>query len=184
MDTRTHATGVPRLGNCVGYRNLKFFILTLIFSALCLTFTIAVMTRRFLFALRPIEDDNQDLFVKYDLPVIITFIGTFLLDCVLHVFLVFQLKLLATSTTTIELKEKKNHQDPFMRHRFRVAHTKFDKGWYRNVCDVMGPPWMWFLPTVVYGSGTYIETTDGSSQTSSPGERKGGDQSKTDDLLN
>jgi hypothetical protein len=44
--------------------------------------------------------------------------------------------------TTIELREKKNNDDPFIKHRFYVAHIKFDRGKWGNFLHVFGP---WYL---------------------------------------
>jgi len=54
------------------------------------------------------------------------------------------LYLTANAMSTIEYKEKKNVQDT--RHRFNVAHLKFDKGVYSNFLQVFGPLYMWLLP--------------------------------------
>lgn len=48
--------------------------------------------------------------------------------------------------TTIELKEKKNHEDETVRHRFEVAHIKYDNGYWANVRSAMGQPLMWLIP--------------------------------------
>eukprot|EP00469_Lotharella_globosa_P016604 CAMPEP_0167824602 /NCGR_PEP_ID=MMETSP0112_2-20121227/8888_1 /TAXON_ID=91324 /ORGANISM="Lotharella globosa, Strain CCCM811" /LENGTH=92 /DNA_ID=CAMNT_0007726589 /DNA_START=887 /DNA_END=1165 /DNA_ORIENTATION=+ len=60
--------------------------------------------------------------------------------------------------TTIELREKKNNSDRFIRHRFLVAHAKFDNGYWNNFTEVFGPPWMWLLPIFPGGKGTYLGT--------------------------
>jgi len=57
--------------------------------------------------------------------------------------------------TTIEMREKKNNDDAFVRHRFHVAHVKFDRGKWKNFIHVFGPWYTWLLPIHAGGDGTY-----------------------------
>jgi hypothetical protein len=89
-----------------------------------------------------------------------------------HIYLTFM------NMTTIEYREKKNHIDKAINHRFQVAHTKFDNGPYSNFLTVFGPPHLWLIPVAPdpLADGTYLsmnaylQTTDTDDGTSSQRE--------------
>jgi len=100
------------------------------------------MGPRLMDAFRPVI--NYSDFLLHDIPVIITSLFCLLIGVALTVFGSFHLYLTANAMSTIELREKKNVQET--KHRFVVAHLKFDKGVYRNLVAVLGPPYTWLLP--------------------------------------
>lgn len=131
--------------DCVGFRNYKFFLLVLIYAVLSMIFMIASMLPRFVNVFAPILDMNY--FLRRDLLIAITFVTASLLCLVLSAFLTFHLYLVCNAMSTIEYREKKNHGDADVNHRWAVAHIKYDKGSaYANMKHIMGEPYMWPFP--------------------------------------
>mmetsp|Transcript_14903 Transcript_14903/g.28367 ORF Transcript_14903/g.28367 Transcript_14903/m.28367 type:complete len:117 (-) Transcript_14903:284-634(-) len=88
--------------------------------------------RRLEYAFRPVT--NQTDFLLEDLPVFVTFLLCLFLFVALTMFFGFHMNLVLNAMTTIELREKKNNEDPYIKHRFYVAHIKFDRGKWGTSC--------------------------------------------------
>jgi len=85
-----------------------------------------------------------EFFIARDLMVILACSICLFITIALGIFLSFHLYLTINAMSTIELREKKNIKET--RHRFLVAHLKFDKGYYGNLTHVLGPIYTWLLP--------------------------------------
>jgi len=147
----------PWISNCVGFGNYKFFMLVLFYAILCTGFLLGAMLPRVVRVFDPIT--SQRNFVQYDLPIGVAYAACALVFIAVGVFFAFHLWLTLNAMTTIEYKEKRNHEDPDIRRKFQVAHVKFDKGHYHNFTDVFGPAYMWLLPIEadVQPDGTYSD---------------------------
>jgi len=144
----------PWISNCVGFRNYKYFLLALFYVIACLGFVLGVLAPRVGHAFRPITSTIK--FIAEDLLVLMVYLLCVMLFIAFSLFFTFHINLTLNNMTTIELKEKKNNGDRFIRHRFKVAHTKFDNGYWNNFTAVFGPVWMWLLPIFPGGTGTYL----------------------------
>jgi len=132
----------PWISNCVGFMNYKFFLLFLVYALSCSIFVLATSFIRLIHAFRPVID--IEFFMSRDLMVILSCTICLFITIALGIFLSFHLYLTVNGMSTIELREKKNFKET--RHRFLVAHLKFDKGYYGNLVHVLGPIYSWLLP--------------------------------------
>jgi len=132
----------PWIANCVGFMNYKFFLLFVVYGVICCIFILLTTGPRLMDAFRPVISYSD--FVLHDIPVIVISLFCLFIGVALTVFGSFHIYLTASAMSTIELREKKNVQET--KHRFTVAHLKFDKGFYRNLITVLGPPYMWLIP--------------------------------------
>jgi len=132
----------PWIANCVGFMNYKFFLLFLIYTVLACLYVVLTSFGRFYLAFRPVV--HVGYFLLHDIPIIIVFITCVILFFAVGIFLSFHLYLTGAAMSTIELREKKNVQET--KHRFNVAHMKFDRGFCGNIEHVFGPPYMWLFP--------------------------------------
>mmetsp|Transcript_22284 Transcript_22284/g.31160 ORF Transcript_22284/g.31160 Transcript_22284/m.31160 type:complete len:348 (+) Transcript_22284:148-1191(+) len=132
----------PWIANCVGFNNYKTFLLLLIYTILTTTFMIGSMMRRVLYVFRRANstDFQSYSFFVEDIPVLIVFGTCIFITVAFSMFLSFHIK------------------DPFIQHRFRVAHIKFDKGKWENFLHVFGSWYLWVLPIRnTKEDGTYVD---------------------------
>lgn len=150
------------IANCVGFNNYKFFLLMLFYSLLTVGTIIGSMLPRFVHVFRPILDFKY--FILMDLTVFITYCLAVLIFSNVLPFFLFHLYLATNAMTTIEMREKQNAEVKEIRYCFKLAHVKYDQGYWRNFCHIFGPPYMWFVPLTAPSDigfdGTYAKKED------------------------
>jgi len=159
----------PWIDNCIGFRNYKFFFLTLVYGSVATCFVLVLMHPRFLLAFQYWDAVK---FFCLDIHVFTTYILSGFVFCLLVPFLLFHIYLMTGCLTTIEWKEKKIAggevlllTDILKRHRWKISNSKFNHGWYANLCHSLGSPWMWLLPSHPGGDGTFANYNPSPSAT-------------------
>lgn len=132
------------IANCVGFNNYKFFVLMLFYVLLTIALILMAMLPRFVHVFRPIL--HWRYFVFMDFLVFIMYCLTVLIFSNVLPFFLFHVYLVLNSMTTIEMREKQNSDSEEVQHCFKLAHLKYDRGYWKNFCHVFGPIWAWFLP--------------------------------------
>merc|ERR1719215_2590561 len=92
----------------------------------------------------PIIDTSY--FLQNDLIIFLVWLLCAFLFVALTIFFSFHIFLVFNCMSTIEFREKKNNSEDHVRHRFLVAHVKYDGGKWRNFIHVFGPVWLWLIP--------------------------------------
>lgn len=138
----------PWIGNCVGFNNYKFFLLVLFYGIQCTGFIVVTMFTRFIQVFR--IPSSWLLWWLLDVPVGGLYLVVLLVFTTLTTFFSFHIYLVTQSMSTIELKEKKNHSDPFVKHRWRIANIKYNNGGFHNLHRVLGTPCLWLLPLMAH----------------------------------
>jgi len=149
----------PWIANCVGFNNYKFFLLFLFYGSVCCAFVLGVMARRFIKCFRPVIDIHY--FFKADLWIILAYLLATFLFFALFIFFCFHLSLVFNCLSTIELREKRNSDDPGIKQRWAVSHQKYDQGSaFGNFLHIFGSWYIWLLPirsNLAGTNGTYSE---------------------------
>jgi len=123
----------PWIATCVGFRNHKYFFLSVFYALLSSGFVVFTMSTSLWQALYVEEVSSMNRFLLMfgmTLSTIMAVLLTF--------FFAFHVRLMFVATTTVEWCEKRTRGNwmPDYRH-----------GWYENIQAVLGPqPLLWLLP--------------------------------------
>ncbi|CAK9043501.1 Palmitoyltransferase pfa3 (Protein fatty acyltransferase 3), partial [Durusdinium trenchii] len=134
----------PWIRNCVGYLNKKYFFLLITYGAATLIGYVAVLGPHFAYSAEHMQD-ALDFFVVF------SWILALLMGCVVTCFVCFHVWLMLHAFTTIEFCEKRRADDSKRSQGLKIRElykrSPYDLGAYRNICHVLGPFYLWLLPT-------------------------------------
>ena len=168
----------PWIANCVGYRNYKFFLLTLIYAAL--SCWIMVFTYWNNLVRMTYLQGTPNVAVVY-FSQIAYFIST-IMAMLLTGFFFFHMHLIVTGYTTIEYCEKRILMTALYKK------NPYNLGFCENLKQAFGPNiWIWLLPFRAYsdeynGKGIYFKT-DTNSKSLGKGKNLRGDSKERKPLL-
>jgi len=141
----------PWIGSCVGFKNHKFFFLTLFYSTIATNMIVWTM-------LGSVENavDNTVSFFSMFMLIFGETLASFL-GLVVTVFFVFHIWLMLKATTTIEFCEKS------MKRTWDTS--VYNRGYYGNLCAVLGDnPLLWLWPgSPPSGNGINFSQTENSN---------------------
>lgn len=142
----------PWIYNCVGWRNHKYFMLSLIYGSLD-SLLIAICMFE---TVKRVVASEQTQFEKMFMVLFAETLDIFLCALITGFFF-FHTHLVCNGMTTIEFCEKQ-----FMRPRMPAQESLWNKGCWRNFKDAFGSnPLMWFLPIDNRpGDGVHFITED------------------------
>jgi hypothetical protein len=153
----------PWIYNCVGFRNHKYFFLLLLYCVIALHFIVFSM---FGSAKRATTTD-----VPFSFMFLLIFGETLasFLAILVTTFFFFHIWLMNKAMSTIEFCEKSLKKADY-------DTSVYDKGFYGNLCEVMGPnPLFWLLPlSMPAGDGLFYidEKSSLGSAASSAAQRR------------
>lgn len=132
----------PWFNNCVGYRNYKFFLLSIFYAVILCTFIVATLLQELIWELANGETSGKSILF------LITCIFSFILGLSSGVLLAYHTYLLSRNRTTLEQMDRtdaRRHPSGPMR-----LPNPYDLGCYRNWQQVLGrSPFLWPLPIPV-----------------------------------
>eukprot|EP00928_Gymnodinium_smaydae_P042032 TRINITY_DN28373_c0_g2_i1.p1 TRINITY_DN28373_c0_g2~~TRINITY_DN28373_c0_g2_i1.p1 ORF type:complete len:418 (+),score=79.26 TRINITY_DN28373_c0_g2_i1:81-1256(+) len=157
----------PWLGNCVGHRNHKYFLLFLLYTSVSTTIC-AVSVGRALLAPGGVSIAGADDGL---LPAgaVVFLCGTLLLSATLVLLLLpffgFHLWLLSKNMTTIEYCERRSKEE--------VGRSIYDLGFFDNVSSILGSnPLLWLCPFAGEPPGDGLEWSRPSPPSTTPSLRR------------
>ncbi|TPX31424.1 hypothetical protein SmJEL517_g05255 [Synchytrium microbalum] len=170
----------PWLNNCVGHRNsghfLRFLLWTTTSVIYCLTLHGIRLFDLLQYQLHLEAMRRGDYITAQQTPIMFVNpadtleVYIMVVNVVLLIVLVFTVGLLTgfqvyyamTNVTTIENMENDKIVDLMNKGRIpKVAAFPYDLGWYRNMCQILGVRWwFWLVPQVQAGDGTVFPIND------------------------
>mmetsp|Transcript_68535 Transcript_68535/g.135464 ORF Transcript_68535/g.135464 Transcript_68535/m.135464 type:complete len:293 (+) Transcript_68535:98-976(+) len=126
----------PWLATCVGYRNHKYFFLSVFYALLACGFVVITMSASLWKALYVEEVSSLHRFL-----LMFGMTLTTIMAVLLKFFFAFHVRLMFVATTTVEFCEKKTRRLP------GSWMPDYRNGWYEDIRAVLGPqPFLWLLP--------------------------------------
>lgn len=135
----------PWIRNCVGYFNKKYFFLLVLYGASALIGYCVALGPRFLYACKSMSQ-VLDFFIVF------SWILAAMLGAVVTGFCFFHIWLMCKAYTTIEFCEKRRADDSKRTSqglpvKELYKSSPYDVGVYKNICHVLGPWYLWLIPT-------------------------------------
>jgi len=126
----------PWLATCVGFRNHKYFFLSVFYALLACGFIIFTMSESLWQALYVKEVSSLNRFLLMFCMTLTT-----IMALLLKLFFAFHVRLMLVATTTVEFCEKRTRRPP------GSWMPDYRRGWYEDIQAVLGPqPLLWLLP--------------------------------------
>jgi len=135
----------PWIRNCVGYYNKKYFFLLVMYGSMTLIGYCISLGPRFTYACKHLHS-------ALDFFIVLGWILALLMGTIVTCFAVFHIYLMSRAYTTIEFCEKYRADDSKvtsqgLRVRELYEYSPYDNGVYRNICHMLGPMYMWLIPS-------------------------------------
>ncbi|KAI8372610.1 palmitoyltransferase PFA4 [Choanephora cucurbitarum] len=146
----------PWIDNCVGYQNHGHFIRFIVYAVTACCYTIGLLVGRvrdIMEAIRRFEFDAEPSTMEI-IFMILNFVLAFVVAFCVGILMIYQLYCVSRNQSNIESWERSKVEKLVQRGKIMPIQYPFDIGFYRNICEVLGPhPLTWFWPKQMHGDG-------------------------------
>ncbi|KAI8979585.1 DHHC palmitoyltransferase-domain-containing protein [Mycotypha africana] len=146
----------PWINNCVGHDNYGHFIRFIVFANLACTYIICLLVGRVRYimnAIRHFQFDAEPTTIQIVFMVLNFVLSFTVLFCV-GILTCYQLYCLSRNQSNIEAHERSKVEKLVQRGKIPPIRYPFDVGFYKNICEVLGPqPLLWLWPQKAQGDG-------------------------------
>ncbi|CAO3612574.1 unnamed protein product [Mucor fragilis] len=153
----------PWIDNCVGYDNYGHFMRFIIYADIACSYVLLLLIgrvraimdaiRHFQFDAEP--DTTQIIFM------VLNFVLAFIVVFCVGILTCYQLYCMSKNQTNIESWERGKVEGLVKRGKIPPVNYPFDVGFYRNLCEVLGPnPLTWLWPKKMQGDGLSFPVTE------------------------